>query len=54
MDTLHGVAHDEEQARPVALSKLCEGDHYAQVNALLVGLPQTHDENSVMVLTAVF
>src|SRR5437773_10602525 len=53
MDTLDRVAHDDEQAGPIALSELPECHHDPCVNPLLVWLPQTHHQDAAMLLVAV-
>jgi hypothetical protein len=46
MDTLHSVAHHHEQAWPTALRKVPKRGHDPRMNALLVGLSQTHDQEA--------
>jgi len=53
MDTLHPVAHDDEQTRPIALRELPERSHDPRMNPLLVGLSQTHNQDAVVLLVAV-
>ena len=53
MDTLHRVAHDHEQTRPIALRELPERRPDPRMNPPFVGLSQTHDHNAVMLIVAV-
>ena len=53
MDTLHCVAHDHEQTGPIRLGELPESGHDPGMNPLLVRLPQTHDQDAVMVFVTV-
>ena len=53
METLYRIAHDEEQTGPIILKKLPEGRHNSCMNSLLIGLPQTHDQDAAMRLVAV-
>ena len=53
MDTLHGVAHNDEQTGPVAILELPDCSHDPHMNPLLVGLAQAHNQESVMRLVAV-
>src|SRR5436190_22969989 len=52
MDTLHRVAHDDEQAGPIVLSELLECPHDPCVNPLFVWPPQTHHQDAAMRLVA--
>jgi len=54
MDALHRVAHDDEQTRPLPLWERPERSHDSCVNTLLVGLSQTHNQKTTMLLIAVF
>ncbi len=54
MDTLHRIAHDQQQTRPIALRPLPKRSQNVCVNSLFVGLLQTNDEDAVMRLVAVF
>jgi hypothetical protein len=53
MDTLHPVAHDDEQPRPIALCELSERSHDPCVKPLLVGLSQAHNQHAIVLLVAV-
>jgi hypothetical protein len=53
MDTLHRVAHHHEQTGPIGLRELPESSHDPGMNPLLVWLPQTHDQDAVMVFVTV-
>ena len=44
MDTLHRVAHDDEQSGPIAFRELPECGHDPHMNPLLVGLSQAHHQ----------
>lgn len=53
MDTLHRIAHDDEESGPIALSELPECGHDPDMNPLLVGLSQAHHQEAIMRLVPV-